>query len=54
MQVVPHRVAVYPTEELRGLLALRDEQPSPAQALSYLRRYALAIFAILDLMGDDA
>ncbi|WP_149180494.1 hypothetical protein [Streptomyces sp. TRM49041] len=53
-QVVPHRVAVYPTEELRGLLALRDEQPTPAQALSYLRRYALAILAVLDLMGDDA
>ncbi|MEG3630011.1 hypothetical protein [Streptomyces poriticola] len=53
-QVVAHRVAVYPTEELRLLLALRDEQPSPAQALSYLRRYALAILAVLDLMGDDA
>jgi hypothetical protein len=53
MQVVPHRVAMYLTEELRLLLALRDEQPSPAEALSYLRRYALAILAVLDLMGDD-
>lgn len=53
MQVVPHRVATYPTEELRLLLALRDEYPSPDEALSYLRRYALAIVAILDLMGDD-
>ncbi|MEU0715610.1 hypothetical protein ABZ498_00325 [Streptomyces lavendulocolor] len=53
LQVVPHRVAMYPTEELRLLLALRDEQPPPDEALSYLRRYALAIVAILDLMGDD-
>ncbi|WP_370418985.1 hypothetical protein AB8O64_11045 [Streptomyces sp. QH1-20] len=54
MQVVPHRVAMYPTEELRLLLALRDEQTPPDEALSYLRRYALAILAVLDLMGDDA
>ncbi|WP_406003401.1 DUF6415 family natural product biosynthesis protein [Streptomyces sp. NBC_00829] len=53
MHVVPHRAAMYPTDELRRLLALRDERPSPDQALSYLRRYALAIVALLDLMGDD-
>ncbi|MFG2865490.1 hypothetical protein [Streptomyces sioyaensis] len=53
LQIVPHRVAMYPTEELRLLLALRDEQPNPYEALSYLRRYALAIVALLDLMGDD-
>ncbi|CAL9359953.1 hypothetical protein SUDANB105_00643 [Streptomyces sp. enrichment culture] len=53
IQVVPHRTAVYPTEELRRLLALRDEPTPRGDALSYLRRYALAIVAILDLMGDD-
>ncbi|MFF9313867.1 hypothetical protein ACF1BS_23530 [Streptomyces sp. NPDC014748] len=53
LQVVPHRVSVYPTERLRFLLALRDERHEPAEALSYLRRYALAILAVLDLMGDD-
>lgn len=53
MHVVPHHAAMYPTDELRRLLALRDERPSPNQALSYLRRYALAIVALLDLMGDD-
>lgn len=53
VQVVPHRVAMYPTEELRHLLALRDEQPGPDEALPYLRRYALAILALLDLMGDE-
>ncbi|MFI8944140.1 hypothetical protein [Streptomyces syringium] len=53
-QVVPHRVARYPTEDLRRLLALRDEQTAPGEALPYLRRYALAIVAVLDLIGDDA
>lgn len=53
IQVVPHRTAVYPTEELRHLLALRDEPTPRGDALSYLRRYALAIVATLDLMGDD-
>ncbi|MEV5338338.1 hypothetical protein AB0K93_07605 [Streptomyces sp. NPDC052676] len=53
IQVVPHRTTVYPTEELRRLLALRDEPTPLSDALPYLRRYALAIVAILDLMGDD-
>ncbi|HBF84504.1 MAG TPA: hypothetical protein DD420_32625 [Streptomyces sp.] len=53
MQVVPHRVAMYPTEELRLLIALRDEEAPPGEALPYLRRYALAILALLELMGDD-
>lgn len=53
VQVAPHRVALYPIEELRLLLALRNERPDPGTALSYLRRYALAIVALLDLMGDD-
>ncbi|MGW6604407.1 hypothetical protein [Streptomyces sp. NPDC055036] len=53
MQVVPHRVAMYPAEELRLLLALRDERPEPDQAVPHLRRFALAILALLDLMGDD-
>ncbi|MFJ3212788.1 hypothetical protein [Streptomyces flaveolus] len=54
VQVAPHRTTVYPTEELRCLLALRDESIPSTDALPYLRRYALAIVAILDLMGDDA
>ncbi|MGW8062262.1 hypothetical protein ACVV2G_08270 [Streptomyces ziwulingensis] len=43
-----------PTEELRLLIAPRDEETAPGEALSYGRRYALAILAVLDLMGDDA
>ncbi|MGW2917695.1 hypothetical protein ACWDBF_07500 [Streptomyces angustmyceticus] len=53
MQVAPYRVAAYPTEELQRLLALRNEQPAPSEALSYLRRYAMEITRVLDLMGDD-
>ncbi|MCX4966326.1 hypothetical protein OHA98_16065 [Streptomyces sp. NBC_00654] len=53
LQVAPYRVAVFPTEELCHLLALRDERPAPDEALSYLRRYALAIVTLLNLMGDD-
>ncbi|AIA06712.1 hypothetical protein [Streptomyces noursei] len=53
VQITPHRVAFYPTEELRLLIALSNERPDPSEALSYLRRYALAIVALLDLMGDD-
>ncbi|MEV8291025.1 DUF6415 family natural product biosynthesis protein, partial [Streptomyces niveus] len=53
MQVVPHRVATYPTEELRLLISLGDEQPTPDQAVAHLRRFALAVLAIIDLMGDD-
>ncbi|TFI27168.1 hypothetical protein [Streptomyces sp. 4R-3d] len=54
VRVVPHRVAMYPTEELRLLISVRDEQPAPDQAVAHLRRFAFAILAILDLMGDDA
>ncbi|MEU9748342.1 hypothetical protein [Streptomyces niveus] len=53
-QVVPHRVAMYPTEEVRLLISLRDEQPDADQAVAHLRRFAFAVLAILDLMGDDA
>lgn len=54
VRVVPQRVQMYPTEELGRLLALYDEQPEPGAELAYLRRYALVIVALLDLIGDDA
>ncbi|WP_198358395.1 hypothetical protein [Streptomyces fildesensis] len=54
LQTAPHRAAMYPTHELHLLIVLRDEQPSPDEAPSYVRRYALAILAVLDLMGDDS
>ncbi|MFD9428474.1 MULTISPECIES: hypothetical protein [unclassified Streptomyces] len=54
MQVAPYRVAMYPTEELSLLVALRAAEAPHGEALPYLRRYALAILAVLELMGDDA
>ncbi|MFJ4800131.1 hypothetical protein [Streptomyces murinus] len=54
IEVVPHRVTVYPTAEVRHLLLLCDGSPAEGEGLPYLRRYALAILAILDVMGDDA
>lgn len=57
LQIVPHRLDWYPTEEMRRLRALHDERPAidePLAALSYLRRYAVAITVVLDLLGDDA
>lgn len=53
VQVVPHRVATYPREEMSRLIALDSERPTEDVVLSYLRRYALAIIAVLDLLGDD-
>ncbi|MFB8086920.1 hypothetical protein [Streptomyces sp. NPDC055992] len=53
MQVAPYRVSNYPNRELSLLVALRDQEPTAGEALAYLRRYALAILAVLDLMGDD-
>jgi len=53
VQVLPYRVVTQPTENLRRLRALHDHLPGPEDALSYLRRYALAILDVLDLMGDD-
>ena len=54
IEVIPYRVTVYPTAEVRSLLLLCDGSPAEGEGLAYLRRYALAILAVLDLMGDDA
>lgn len=54
LQVAPYRVApFYPPQELSLLVALRDKEAPLGEALPYLRRYALAILAVLELMGDD-
>lgn len=52
VQVLPHRVASYPTETVQHLLAVRDEHPAPGAELARLRRFALALLDLLDLMGD--
>jgi hypothetical protein len=53
VQVLPLRVVPYPTEEMRHLLAVRDEHPKPDQGVCHLRRFALALLTLFDLMGDD-
>lgn len=58
LQVAPQRLPGWlPTEELHLLRVLRDERPDPQdpdEYMPYLRRYASALLAVLDLMGDDA
>lgn len=41
-------------QRLRELSAQRPDLQNPDQYMRYLRQYALAILAVLDLMGDDA
>ncbi|MEV7886923.1 DUF6415 family natural product biosynthesis protein [Streptomyces sp. NPDC002817] len=54
VEVVPRLVRPYPEDEMRCLIYLSAEHPRPDDALGHLRRFALAILAILDLMGDAA
>lgn len=53
VHMAPHRTTTYPTTELNLLVAYRNSTPAAAQMKSFLRRYALAILAVIDLMGDD-
>ncbi|NNN34640.1 hypothetical protein HLK59_30630 [Streptomyces sp. S3(2020)] len=54
VEVVPRLVLPYPEDEMRHLIYLSAEHPRPDDALGHLRRFALAILVILDLMGDAA
>ncbi|MFD7407990.1 DUF6415 family natural product biosynthesis protein [Streptomyces sp. NPDC059866] len=54
VEVVPYLVRPYPVEAMRRLIYLSAEHPHPHDALGHLRRFALAILAILDLMGETA
>lgn len=54
VEVVPRLVRPYPEDEMRRLIYLSAEHPRPDDGLGHLRRFALAILAILDLMGDAA
>ncbi|MFF3991493.1 DUF6415 family natural product biosynthesis protein [Streptomyces sp. NPDC001797] len=53
IEIVPHRVAPYPVEEMRLVMKLSSEQPPPQEARGHLRRFALAVLAVLDLLEDD-
>jgi hypothetical protein len=54
VEIVPYLVRPYPVDEMRRLIYLSAEHPHPDDAPGHLRRFALAILAILDLMGDTA
>ncbi|WP_353946457.1 hypothetical protein ABII15_35885 [Streptomyces sp. HUAS MG91] len=49
----PHRTPVYPMDEIVRLKGLHEERPDLDGALLYVRRFAIAISALLDVMGDD-
>ncbi|MFZ3557186.1 hypothetical protein [Streptomyces sp. BH055] len=52
VHTAPHQTTFYPADEIARLTALHEERPDPDGALSYVRRFAVAISALLDLMGD--
>ena len=54
VEIVPYLVQPYPVNEIRSLVYLSAEYPYPDDAPGHLRRFALAVLAILDLMGDTA
>ena len=54
VEIVPYLVQPYPVDEMRRLIYVSAEHPHPDDAPGHLRRLALAILAILDLMGDTA
>lgn len=54
VEIVPYLVRPYPVGEMRRLIYLSADHPHPDDAPSHLRRLALAILTILDLMGDSA
>ncbi|MGW7427601.1 DUF6415 family natural product biosynthesis protein [Streptomyces sp. NPDC054813] len=49
IEIVPHRVAPYPVEEMR----LSGEEPLPQEACGHLRRFASAVLAVLDMLEGD-
>ncbi|MGW2840594.1 hypothetical protein ACWCWD_22725 [Streptomyces sp. NPDC001493] len=54
LHAASQRIAPYPTAELHRMASFAHRQPAPGeQQLPYLRRFGLAILAVLDLLGDD-
>jgi hypothetical protein len=52
--IVPDLVKPYPIDEVRRVIDMRAQQPPPEEARGHLVRQAVAILALLDLMGDAA
>ncbi|WP_405576160.1 DUF6415 family natural product biosynthesis protein [Streptomyces sp. NBC_01092] len=54
VEIVPYLVRPYPVDEMRRLIYVSAEHPHPDDASGHLRRLALAILSVLDLMGEAA
>ncbi|MER6358577.1 DUF6415 family natural product biosynthesis protein [Streptomyces sp. NPDC001634] len=54
VEIVPHLVRPYPLDELMRLIDVSAEHAPYEAAHGHVRRFALAILALLDLMGDAA
>ncbi|ULR48399.1 DUF6415 family natural product biosynthesis protein [Streptomyces deccanensis] len=52
VQYVPHLVTPYPVDEVTCLVILSAEHPRPEYVDGHLRRFALAVLTLIDLMGD--
>ncbi|WP_228982234.1 hypothetical protein [Streptomyces sp. DH12] len=52
--VVPRLTHPYPTEAMLRLLDVSAHHPHPAETRGHVRRLALAVLTVLDLLGDDA
>ncbi|GGR34845.1 DUF6415 family natural product biosynthesis protein [Streptomyces aurantiogriseus] len=53
VEIVPYLVRPYPVEEMRHLIYVSTEHPHPENARGHVNRFAMAILAVLDLMGDE-
>ncbi|MBU6529681.1 hypothetical protein [Streptomyces mayonensis] len=53
VHTAPLRTLVYPADEIALLKTLHEEHPDLDGALSYVRRFAVAISALLDKMEDE-
>ncbi|MEK8173501.1 hypothetical protein NKH77_44915 [Streptomyces sp. M19] len=54
VRLAPSVVTPYPHDLVRRLLDLRGQWPTVEAAEAHLRRLALAVLDLLDLMGDVA
>ncbi|MET7608955.1 hypothetical protein ABZS96_42725 [Streptomyces avermitilis] len=54
VEIVPHLVRPYPLAELTRLINVSAEHPRVEATHGHLRRFALAILTLLDLVGDAA
>jgi len=54
VEILPYIVIPYPLAEIRRVIDVSAEQPAPEEGHGHLVRLALAILALLDLMGEAA